>query len=145
MKKLLVLLAAAITATNITAVVAADGQSQKVVYHINYKDEATLKAAMGNIQNHITAVGQGNVDIKVVLHGDGVELLRVAKSDRAIQDKIMNLKGQDVGFEVCNNTLRGRKIDYKNDLWDVNAEDIVPSGVAELAYLQQKGYVYIKP
>lgn len=57
----------------------------------------------------------------------------------------MNLKGQDVGFEVCNNTLKGRKIDYKQDLWDVNAEDIVPSGVAELAILQSKGYVYIKP
>lgn len=145
MKKLLVLLAAVITASNITAAVAAGSQKQKVVYHINYKDEATLKAAMGNIQNHLTAVGHDKLDIKVVLHGDGVELLRVAKNDRAMQDKIMNLKGQDVGFEVCNNTLKGRKIDYKNDLWDVNAEDIVPSGVAEVANLQQKGYVYIKP
>ena len=38
-----------------------------------------------------------------------------------------------------------KKIDYKNDLFDVSKADIVPSGVAEVANLQQKGYVYIKP
>ena len=42
-------------------------------------------------------------------------------------------------------TLKGRKINYKNDLFDVSEKDIVPSGVAELAKLQQQGYVYIKP
>jgi intracellular sulfur oxidation DsrE/DsrF family protein len=38
-----------------------------------------------------------------------------------------------------------KKINYKNDLFDVSEKDIVPSGVAEVATLQQKGYVYIKP
>ena len=55
------------------------------------------------------------------------------------------MKDQDVKFQVCNNTLRGKKIDYETDLFDVNENDIVPSGVAELARLQQKGYTYIKP
>ena len=32
---------------------------QKVVYHVNSDDPKTLKAAVGNIQNHINAVGQG--------------------------------------------------------------------------------------
>jgi intracellular sulfur oxidation DsrE/DsrF family protein len=46
---------------------------------------------------------------------------------------------------VCNNTLKGRKISYENDLFDVYEEDIVPSGVAELSHLQLQGYTYIKP
>ena len=58
---------------------------------------------------------------------------------------VVSLKSQDVEFHVCNNTLKGRKISYENDLFDVYEEDIVPSGVAELSYLQQKGYTYIKP
>ena len=55
---------------------------QKVVYHINYNDGAAgtpYKGALKNIQNHINAVGAKNLDIKVVLHGNGVGLLKAAK------------------------------------------------------------------
>ena len=118
---------------------------QKVVYHINMDDEKTLKAAMGNIQNHINAVGKENLDLRVVMHGPGVDLLKIANKNPDFQDKISNLKRQGVHFNVCNNTLVGKKIDYKNDLYDVSKEDIVPSGVAELAKLQSQGFSYVKP
>ena len=118
---------------------------QKVVYHINMDDEKTLKAAMGNIQNHINAVGKENLDLRVVMHGPGVDLLKIANKSPDFQDKISNLKRQGVHFNVCNNTLVGKKIDYKNDLYDVSKEDIVPSGVAELAKLQSQGFSYVKP
>lgn len=122
--------------------------SQKVVYHINYdggEDAKTYKGAMRNIQNHINAVGAENLEIKVVLHGNGLGLLMTAKDDTALQTQVASLKGQNVGFEVCNNTLQGRNISYSDDLYDVWEEDIVPSGVAELSRLQQMGYTYIKP
>ncbi|MBM3564685.1 MAG: hypothetical protein FJX42_01045 [Alphaproteobacteria bacterium] len=120
----------------------------KVVYHINYKGGekgAAYMAAMGNIQNHINAVGADKIDLKVVMHGDGLEILKDAKTDPKIQDRVKGLKAQQVDFAVCKNTLVGRKIDYKKDLFDVSEGDIVPSGVAELAILQSKGYAYIKP
>jgi hypothetical protein len=41
--------------------------------------------------------------------------------------------------------VRGRKVDMDTDLYNVDESDIVPSGVAEVAKLQQEGYVYIKP
>jgi len=121
---------------------------QKVVYHINYnggEDSKAYRGAMRNIQNHINAVGKDNIDVKVVLHGNGVGLLKDAVSNEAVQGAVLELKGQDVEFHVCNNTLVGRDIDYENDLFEVWEEDIVPSGVAELSYLQQQGYTYIKP
>ena len=60
--------------------------------------------------------------------------------------KIDNLKDQGVAFQVCANTVKGRKVDVYGDLHDVDEkQDIVPSGVAELAHLQAKGYTYIKP
>ena len=124
---------------------AADYEKQKVVYHVNYNDEKTLKSALGNIQNHINAVGKDNIEINVVMHGDGVDLLKIANNDMDMQSKIINLKSQKIAFKVCSNTLKGRKINYKNDLYDVSESDIVPSGVAEIAKLQQQGYVYIKP
>lgn len=118
---------------------------QKVVYHINYDDEKQLKAALGNIQNHINAVGKENLDLRVVMHGNGLALLQKANSDPDMQSKVINLKKQGIHFNVCANTLKGRKINYKNDLYDVSEQDIVPSGVAEIAALQQKGYTYVKP
>ena len=94
---------------------------------------------------------------KVVLHGNGLAMLlepdaleRVPKFKHAnATDKmtanIDNLKGQGVAFNVCANTVKGRKVNINNDLYNVEQSDIVPSGVAELAKLQMQGYTYIKP
>ncbi len=129
---------------------------QKVVYHINYDDPKTQAGALRNIQNHINAVGEEDLDLKVVMHGKGLSLLltpdqlentklKLGNATDAMQTKITGLKNQGVGFEVCANTLKGKKINYEDDLFDVDEADIVPSGVAEVAKLQAMGYSYIKP
>jgi len=130
---------------------------QKVVYHINYDDPKKQSGALRNIQNHINAVGAENLDLKVVLHGNGLAMLlepdalgklkkfRQANANDKMTARIDGLKNQGVTFNVCANTVRGRKVDLTNDLYDVNQSDIVPSGVAEVAHLQAKGYTYIKP
>jgi len=118
---------------------------QKVVYHINYDDPKQQAGAMRNIQNHINAVGKENLDLRVVMHGNGVSLLKRANESPDFESKVANLKSQNIQFKVCSNTLRGKKISYENDLYDVDKADIVPSGVAELAHLQAQGFTYIKP
>ncbi len=130
---------------------------QKVVYHINYDNPKAQAGALRNIQNHINAVGAENLDLKVVLHGNGLSLLlepdsldrlkkfKHANADQNMTAKVSDLKGQGVTFAVCANTVRGRKVDVTTDLYDVDEEDIVPSGVAEVAKLQLEGYAYIKP
>lgn len=147
MKKLVIILVLPLLALSagLKLTLAGEYGKQKVVYHINYDDPKGLKAAVGNIQNHINAVGKANLDLRVVLHGNGVALLVLAKEDLVMQEKIDSLKGQGVKFNVCNNTLQGRKMNYQRDLFGVGEKDIVPSGVAEIAALQAKGYVYIKP
>ena len=93
---------------------------QKVVYHINYnggEDSKAYRAAMRNIQNHINAVGAENMEIKVVLHGNGLGVLMSAKANDKLQTAVAGLKSQNVSFHVCNNTLKGRKISYENDLF----------------------------
>lgn len=133
--------------------VAAD--KQKVVYHINGDDPKQQMSALGNIRNHINALGAENLDVKVVMHGDGLSLLlfpdqisktkmKAANGTEAMQVKVAGLKEQGVTFQVCNNTLKGRNIPL-DALYDVKDADIVPSGVAQLAILQAQGYAYIKP
>ena len=120
--------------------------AQKVVYHINSDGQSgtSYRAAMGNIQNHINAVGSDNIEVEVVMHGDGLGLLMAAKEDDGLQTRIGGLKGQNVQFRICANTLKGRDIAL-DDLYDAWDEDVVPSGVAQLRKLQQDGYTYIRP
>ncbi|MCG6936834.1 MAG: DsrE family protein [Gammaproteobacteria bacterium] len=130
---------------------------QKVVYHINYDDPKMQAGALRNIQNHINAVGAENLDLKVVLHGNGLAMLlepdslqkltkfKYANANETMTAKIDTLKNQGVTFNVCANTISGRNVDRETDLYNVSAGDIVPSGVAEVARLQAMGYAYIKP
>lgn len=160
MKNLIVALiafTAGISATIVTTVVAEGYEKQKVVYHINYDDPKKHKGALRNIQNHINAVGADNLDLKVVLHGNGLAMLlepdslekltkfKHANATEELTANIDGLKDQGVNFHVCANTLNGRKVDYEMDLHNVSKSDIVPSGVAEVAKLQAMGYSYIKP
>ncbi len=134
----------------------ASQDKQKVVYHINYDNPKQQAGALNNIQNHINAVGKENLEIRVVLHGNGLSLLldpdslskvkmKYANANDNLQSKISGLKDQGINFNVCANTLKGRNISFEDDLYDVTKADIVPSGVAELAILQGKGFAYIKP
>ncbi|MGR3632235.1 MAG: DsrE family protein [Limimaricola soesokkakensis] len=121
---------------------------QKVVYHINGnggEDDKAYRGALRNVQNHINAVGRDNIEVKVVLHGNGVGLLQNAMENEQLQMDVTSLRGQNVVFLVCNNTLTGRDISYEKDLFEVFEDQIVPSGVAELSYLQGQGYTYVKP
>lgn len=161
MKKLTTLVTAALLALTLALTTSAFAEDQgygkqKVVYHINYDNPKQQAGALRNIQNHINAVGAENLDLKVVLHGKGLSLLlepdalkrtklKFANATDEMQAKIAGLKDQGVVFNVCANTLKGKKITYDTDLYDVDKADIVPSGVAELAKLQAQGYTYIKP
>ena len=144
MKKFLAILTAVLAIGALqTGALAAD--KQKVVYHVNGGDAKQNLATMRNIQNHINAVGKDKLDLRVVMHGDGLNLVKEAKSNKDLSSNIDKLKLQGVAFNVCKNTLTGKKLDAKKDLYDVSDKDIVPSGVAQLAILQSQGFAYIKP
>lgn len=136
---------------------ATDDGKQKVVYHINGDNPKQQTGALRNIQNHINAVGADKLDLRVVMHGNGVSMVLLPESLDSVkgfananatpqmQASVDNLRSQGVAFKVCNNTLTGRKVSYDDHLHMVEEADIVPSGVAELAILQGQGFAYIKP
>lgn len=121
---------------------------QKVVYHLN--NIAHAKGTFRNIKNHLNAIGDANADIIVVTHSSGAFALvdgAMGKKDKDgkvynLKDMIASLANRGVKFEICANTIRGKKIPKQK----INEYAVVvPSGVAEVANLEQKGYVYIKP
>ena len=115
----------------------------KVVYHINAGlDQASN--GLRNVRNHLEVNPQAK--IVVVTHAQGVDFLMKDKKDangNPFEVTVQELKAQGVRFDVCLITLRNRKLERNQFIEEVT---YVPSGVAEIARLQQRqGYAYLRP
>ena len=115
----------------------------KVVYHLNSGLEQATNG-LRNIRNHLEV--NPKAQIVVVTHAQGVDFLMKGKKDangNPYEVTVQDLKSQGVRFDVCLITLRNRKIGRDQFIEEVSW---VPSGVAEIARLQQReGFAYLRP
>lgn len=136
-------LAAAALALAVSACAGTGGGQDKVVYHLN---DGLPQATNGlrNIGNHLEV--NPNAKIVVVAHAQGVDFLFKGAKDRngnKYEDLVEQLKQRGVRFDVCEITLRNRKLTKDQFIADAT---YVPSGVAEITRLQQQeGFAYLKP
>ena len=118
-------------------------QQDRVVYHLS---EGLPQASNGlrNIGNHLEV--NPNARIVVVSHARGVDFLMKDAKDangNRYEDLVEQLKARGVRFDVCEITLRNRKLTKDQFIADATW---VPSGVAEVTRLQQReGFAYLKP
>ncbi|MBE0620272.1 MAG: DsrE family protein [Burkholderiales bacterium] len=114
----------------------------KVVYHIN--DSHSARALLRNVGNHLSV--DPTARIVVVSHAQGVDFLMEDAKDKngnPYNITVEELAAKGVTFDVCEITLRSRKLN-KNQF--IPEAKFVPSGVGEIAKLQyREGYVYVKP
>jgi hypothetical protein len=115
----------------------------KVVYHVNDSKEQAANA-LRNIGNHLEV--NPKAKIVVVTHAQGVDFLFEGARDKngnPYNVAVEELKQRGVAFEVCEITLRNRKLDRSKFIPEAV---FVPSGVAEITRLQQReGYAYLRP
>jgi intracellular sulfur oxidation DsrE/DsrF family protein len=115
----------------------------KVVYHLNSGLEQASDG-LRNIRNHLEVNPKAH--IVVVAHAQGVDYLMKGAKDRngnPYEAAVEQLALEGVRFDVCEITLRNRKLSREQFIPDAM---FVPSGVAEIARLQQReGYAYLRP
>ena len=138
MKSTANLIAAAALSLTATLAVA----QEKVVYHF---DSGYSQASNGlrNVNNHLEVDPKAR--IIAVAHAAGVDFLMEGAKDALgpFDARVQDLMGKGVRFQVCEITLRNRKL--KKDQFIIGVE-FVPSGVVQITHLQQKeGYAYLKP
>jgi intracellular sulfur oxidation DsrE/DsrF family protein len=118
-------------------------QQDKVVYHLS-EGPAQASNGLRNIGNHLEVNPQAR--IVVVSHARGVDFLMKDAKDangNRYEDLVEPLKQRGVRFDVCEITLRNRKLAKEQFIADATW---VPSGVAEVTRLQQReGFAYLKP
>ena len=116
----------------------------KVIYHIDDAAEQALRA-LRNVRNHLDVAP--DTKIIVVAHGDGVDFLlegaQAPKSNVEYGPLVAALKTRGVSFEVCEVTMKRRKLTKDQFVMET---EFVPSGVVRIAQLQfQEHFAYIKP
>jgi uncharacterized protein len=124
---------------------AAFAQSDNVVYHI---DNSATQATKGlrNVRNHLDVAP--DTKIIVVTHAKGVDFLMEGAKDAKNANidyaaLVSALKSRGVKFEICEITLKNRKLNKDQFILDA---EFTPSGVVRLAQLQNReGFAYIKP
>ena len=130
----------ALTGATVTA---SEGEKQKVVYHVNDSNVQAMNA-LRNIGNHLEV--NPKAKIVVVTHAQGVDFLFDGAKDKGgnpYNIPAEQLKAKGVAFDVCQITLRNRKLDKNRFIPEAS---FVPSGVAEITRLQQReGYAYLRP
>lgn len=121
----------------------AQGQPVRSVYHLSEGLEQASRA-LEYIRNHLEA--DPAAQIVAVAHAAGVDfLLKGAKTAKGNEYRslIADLELAGVQFRVCEITLRERGLRREQFLPEVK---FVPSGVAEIARLQQRqGFAYLRP
>jgi intracellular sulfur oxidation DsrE/DsrF family protein len=119
------------------------GKQDRVVYHVN-DGFAQASNGLRNIGNHLEVNPEAK--IVVVTHALGVDFLMKGAKDKngaKYEDLVERLKQRGVQFDVCEITLRNRKLTRDQFIEHVT---FVPSGVAEVTRLQQReGYAYLRP
>lgn len=115
----------------------------KVIYHVN-DSAAQAVNAIRNIGNHLEV--NPKAKIVVVTHAQGVDFLFKEARDKngnPYSVAVEELKERGVKFDVCDITLRNRKLTRDKFISEAT---FVPSGVAEITRLQQReGYAYLRP
>lgn len=139
----------------ISQVFAAGGH--KVVYHVDFSDPTRYSATITSVNNMIDAYEQelSEYDVRIVFVAGGARFVTddklaktpfkedadFAKRRDELKGRLMTLSdSRGVKLFICGNTAREFGLD--NKLYKGVA--VVPSGVVEVANLEEQGFSYIK-
>jgi len=110
----------------------------RVVMQLTTNDTASWKGLMNNLKNLREGWGDA-VEIEVVAHSNGIELLMNAKTTQKM--KIDEFIHSGVRFVACENTMKQKNIKKEEILPEVG---FVPMGIGEIIMKQEKGWSYLK-
>ncbi|MGE5467101.1 MAG: DsrE family protein [Ignavibacteria bacterium] len=120
---------------------AADPAVSKNRLVLQVADDGAKKWAhvLGNVRNIQAELGRQNVDIEVVVHGDGIGMLT---EDTPVANDVLDAMAAGVRFVACRNTMKARKLS-PDDM--VKGIGYANAGLVEIVQRQQQGWTYLRP
>jgi hypothetical protein len=110
-----------------------------VVFAVTVDDQHVWNEVFGNFRNIQRELGPENIEIEVVVYGDGIAMLR---DDSLVPNKVEEAIEEGVKFVACENTMTAQNISRDTMLPNIG---YVKAGIVELIKLQAAGWAYIRP
>ena len=117
----------------------ASGEKDAIVLQVSDGDSKKWNLALNNARNAFNDLGKDNIDIKTVVYGPGIDMLRMESVTAGRSDESIKAGISIVAYE---NTMTAKKLVKEN----MNeSTSYVPAGVVQLIRRQQQGWAYIRP
>ena len=116
---------------------AQNNAAHKIIFQLVTGDTSSHKVLMKQFGNILSIAP--DTKIEVVCHGPGIDMMMQEKS--IVINKIKEFKEKGVVFNVCEFSLKERKVD-KSKL--IAQSTYVPAGILEIVEKQEQGWSYIK-
>ncbi|OYX74085.1 MAG: hypothetical protein B7Y95_07810 [Rhizobiales bacterium 32-66-11] len=124
------------------------------LYHCDFGDPPRFVQTLTNISNHYSAYGADPfaIQIALVAHGPGVKFFLESLDDTSWRDEVMvpqifekveGVAKNGLKVYLCSITFERLKLN-RDKVRKADFIAFVPSGVATVAALQNKGFAYIK-
>lgn len=110
----------------------------RVLIHLATGDVDSHKGLINQLNGLKEAFGD-SVEIRVVVHGPGLDFLMTAKTTQ--KENIYKATANGVKFFACENTMKHKKITKEEILPDMG---FVKFAIAEIVTKQEEGWTYLK-
>ena len=118
---------------------AQSARPHRVVVEVNVSGLAAYGLILNNVENLRRAFAPEPVEVEVVCHGPGIDMLKA--NPNRFAKRITELNRLGIRFAACANTLKGRHIEIRQLFPFVK---VVKSGVYEVVSKQEAGWAYLK-
>jgi intracellular sulfur oxidation DsrE/DsrF family protein len=110
----------------------------KIVMQLASNDTMVWKGLVNNLRNLKEGWGD-SLQLEVVAHGPGIELLMYQKTTQL--EKIRSMKAKGIVFYACENTMKEKKIPHESIIPEAT---FVRMGIGHIVIRQEQGWSYIK-
>lgn len=111
----------------------------RVVFHVTENNPEKWNIVLNNVGNVQKDLGRENVQIEIVTHGPGINML---KADSQVAARLAQALDSNVVLDACENTMRAAHV-TKADMY--GGVSFVPSGVVHILQREREGWLYLRP
>lgn len=122
------------------------GEETKVLFHLDSGKRTRMRQVLDEAQNLLQLYKSEHrpAEVEIIANGNGINLLRLHHSPFAARIRALHQEYPNLRFAACQDTI-DRLISEQNVHPHLLPQaTVVPSGVAQIIRMQQRGWTYIR-
>ena len=121
--------------------VSSHASSEKIVYHLHTNNPSLFVISINNLENLIQNMGNDQIEIRLLLQGEGIHLLNPASVSETLALRLENLLTKGVTVETSRSNYQQNEFFLDNRATPYLVDNIFSRAIE----LQRLGYRYITP